>query len=168
MIHVKMPIYMKANLPVQKQNRLFQFQCLKKDNTEMYRRYKAKDGHEIIDKATYNKLMKPFFKAGGIVQQGAETTEHLNKLNAAVMYINGSNVILLREQPRVSEVLEETFHAKQDRANRFGVLDLQGVISIKREIEAQKYLLSVKDKYKIPEEKNRFNIARSQSISSTA
>lgn len=44
--------------------------------------------------------------------------------------------MLLTKTPRVSEVLEEAFHARQDRANRFGTMDMNGVVHTMREIEA--------------------------------
>ena len=41
------------------------------------------------------------------------------------------------------------YHAKQDRLNMFGsVVDKE--VYLRREIDAQKYMLSVADKYKIP------------------
>lgn len=154
-MHMRIPTFLKSNLPAQKQNRLFRFNFL---NEEMYRRKTAEDGHEIIDKATYNRIMKPFFKAGGIVQQDEDAIRHLNKVGASALYINGANTMLLTKTPRVSEVLEEAFHARQDRANRFGTMDMNGVVHTMREIEAQQYLLSVTDKYKIPKEETEVTL----------
>lgn len=146
---MRIPTFLKSNLSVQRQNDLFRFSFSSK---EMYRRKIAEDGHEIIDKATYNRIMRPFFKAGGIVQQDKDVIRHLDNVGASALYINGANTILLGKNPRVSEVLEEAFHAKQDRAKRFGEMDLEGIVHTMREIEAQEYLLSVADKYKIPKE----------------
>ena len=48
----------------------------------------------------------------------------------------------------ISEVLEEMYHAKQDRTDMFGKLDDE--VYLLREIDAQKYLLSMTERYKIP------------------
>lgn len=48
----------------------------------------------------------------------------------------------------MSDVLEEMYHAKQDRENIFGSV-LTDEVLLRREIDAQNYLLSVVDKYKI-------------------
>lgn len=56
----------------------------------------------------------------------------------------------MRKDATVSSVLEETYHARQDRQNMYGKLTDSYLVRIKREIDAQKYLLSVTEKYKIP------------------
>lgn len=44
------------------------------------------------------------------------------------------------------------FHAEQDRTNRYGIVhNVNGEVYLKREIEAQEYLLKNIQKYKIPE-----------------
>lgn len=142
---MKLPTFLKANLPAHKQN-LFNFGTI----PELYRRKLAADGHEIIDQATYHKLTNPFLKAGGIIIRGDQAEKHLKISGADASYIAGANFAFIKDEPRVSDVLEEMFHAKQDRANRFGNLEEGYKVVILREIEAQHYLMSVADKYKIP------------------
>ena len=117
---------------------------------EFMRRRKGADGHEIIDKPTYNKLTKDFIKAGGIIIRGEEAAKHLKMSGAYASYMTGANIAFIADNATVSDVLEEMYHAKQDRTNMFGKLNYE--VLLKREIDAQKYLISVADKYKIPSE----------------
>lgn len=122
---------------------------------EMFRRSDSthrkigSNGQQIIDKPTYNKLVKPFIKRGGIIKNDSEAIEHLQNAHANAEYLPSFNVILITKEPTVSDILEETFHAEQDRTHRFGDVLTQEVY-LRREIEAQEWLLSVTDKYKIP------------------
>lgn len=119
--------------------------------TENLRRKVAADGHEIIDQPTYHKLTKKFVKNGGIIIRGKEAEHHLKQMGAYASYIPGMEVAFIRDDARVSDVIEEMYHAKQNRANMFGTLD-EPLTLLKREIDAQKYLLKVQYKYKIPVE----------------
>ena len=122
----------------------------KGDGAEMQRRWQAQDGHEIIDKPTYNKLTKSFLKAGGIIIRGEDAARHLASSGAYASYISGANTAFITDDATISDVLEEMYHAYQDRVKMFGdITDM--VVVYKREIDAQKYLLRVADKYKIPE-----------------
>ena len=124
---------------------------MEKINLEFTRRRKDDDGHEIIDKATYSKLTKNFIKSGGIIIRGEVAKEHLKNSGAYASYINGANVAFITDNATVSDVLEEMYHAKQDKANMFGELTNRKIL-YQREIAAQKYLINVAEKYKIPEE----------------
>ena len=117
---------------------------------EMTRRKIATDGHEIIDKPTYNKLTKKFVKSGGIIISGSDANEHLAN-RAFASYLPGANVAFIRDDATVSDVLEEMYHAEQDRKHMFGN-ELTHEVILRREIDAQKYLLSVTEKYNIPVE----------------
>lgn len=55
----------------------------------------------------------------------------------------------------VSDVLEEMRHAYQDRVNMFGTIGANDAVYLRREIEAQEYLISVADKYRIPIDETR-------------
>ena len=58
---------------------------------------------------------------------------------------------MISDEATISDVLVEMYHAKQDRLNMFGsVIDRE--VHLKREIDAQKYMLGLVDKYKIPDE----------------
>ena len=119
-------------------------------NIEMPRRRIAEDGHEIIDKPTYNKLTKAFLKAGGIIIRGEEAARHLKFAGASASFIVGANAAFIADTATVSDVLEEMYHAKQERAKMFGEISDNDTVYLKREIDAQRYLLNVAEKYKIP------------------
>lgn len=124
-------------------------------NTEMTRRKTADDGHEIIDKPTYQKLTKSFLNSGGIIIRGEIAMKHLEKVGANASYMAGGNIAFISDDATISDVLEEMYHAKQDRANMFGSLSENADVLLKREIDAQKYLLKVAKKYKIPVEETK-------------
>ena len=107
------------------------------------------NGQQIIDVPTYNKLTKEFRANGGIIIRGEEAEEHLKSSNASASYLVSFNTAVIRYEATISDVLEEMYHAMQDRTNAYGNLLTEDVY-LKREIEAQKYMLSVVDKYKIP------------------
>ncbi len=116
---------------------------------EQHRRRIGEQGQEIIDKATYNKLTKEFIKQDGVIIRGEDARRHLEMQGAYASYMAGANVAFIRDDATVSDVLEEMHHAKQDRQGMFSSLAFDEMM-LRREIEAQEYLLSVADKYKIP------------------
>ncbi len=118
---------------------------------EQHRRRIGEQGQEIIDKATYNKLTKEFIKQDGVIIRGEDARRHLEMQGAYASYMAGANVAFIRDDATVSDVLEEMYHAKQDRQKLFSEYPSNEAL-IRREIEAQKYLLSVSEKYKIPVE----------------
>ena len=118
-------------------------------NAENYRRKIGSQGQEIIDKATYSKLTKPFLKNGGVVIRGKEAEKHLEKQGAYASYVVGANAAFIRDDATVSDVAEEMFHAKQDRKKIYSEYSVSEMLT-RREIDAQNYLLSVTEKYKIP------------------
>ena len=120
------------------------------EDIEFLRRKRAADGHEIIDKPTYQKLTKSFIKAGGIIIRGEEAAKHLKISGAYASYMTGANIAFIADDATVSDVIEEMYHAKQDKTNMFGKLNYE--VLLRREIDAQKYLISVAEKYKIPSE----------------
>lgn len=122
------------------------------NDIEMPRRRRAEDGHEIIDKPTYHKLTRAFLKAGGIIIRGEEASRHLKLVGASASFIVGANAAFIADTATISDVLEEMYHAKQERAKMFGEISDNETVFLKREIDAQKYLLSVAEKYKIPPE----------------
>lgn len=127
------------------------YQVWKETKEEFTRRYVADDGHEIIDKATYEKLTKTFINSGGIIIRGDEAARHLKVSGASASFVAGANVAFIRDDATVSDVLEEMYHAKQHRSKKYGV-NVTDKVHLKREIDAQKYLLSCSEKYKIPVE----------------
>ena len=118
-------------------------------DAENYRRKIGIQGQEIVDKPTYNKLTKDFVKNGGVVIRGEEARRHLDKQGAYASYVIGANAAFIRDDATVSDVAEEMFHAKQDRKKIYSEYKVNEM-RIRREIDAQNYLLSVTEKYKIP------------------
>lgn len=117
-------------------------------NKNITHRKTTESGKKIIDKATYNKLTKKFVSSGGLIIRGEEAAKHLGEGHSA-SYLPSLNAAFIRDDATVSDVLEEMYHAEQDRNNMYGsVLDDETII--KREIDAQKYLISVAERYKIP------------------
>lgn len=116
--------------------------------SEQYRRKTAEDGHQIIDEPTYNKLTKRFIRNGGIIIRGEAAERHLQNI-AYASYIPGAKVAFIRDDATFSDMLEEMYHAEQDRKKMFGDV-LTDEVLLRREIDAQKYLISLKDRYKMP------------------
>lgn len=122
------------------------------------------DGEQIIDKATYQRLTHDFVRRGGIIRSDEEAVRILEGLHVHATYMPSFGTIAFSPTPTVSEVLEETYHAEQDRTNMFGVYGSENTdeIILRREIDAQHYLLSLTEKYKIPDSEvalTKFNLA---------
>ncbi len=121
--------------------------------TEMFRKgnthRKVENGIEIIDQPTYNKLIEPVLKNGGKVYRGTDEIENHLKMNDASASTIG-DVILFRKNVTVSDVLEETFHFKQNLQKRNADKPFKEQV-ILNEIEAKEYVLSCQKKYHISE-----------------
>ena len=106
------------------------------------------DHIEIVDNPTYNKLIRPVIKNGGIVIRGTpEVEQHLEQYNATASCLN--DVILFSNKVTVSDVLEETYHFRQNRLLLNNDKSIQERC-ILNEIDAKEYLLSMEKKYNIP------------------
>lgn len=139
---------------------------VKENHTEeMFRKgnthRKVENGIEIIDKPTYNKLIEPVLKNGGKVYRGTDEIENHLKMNDASASTIG-DVILFRKNVTVSDVLEETFHFKQNLQRRNADKPFKEQI-ILNEIEAKEYVLSCQKKYNIPEEEHEQTIKQLES-----
>lgn len=124
-----------------------------KQTVTMARRKIGPQGNEVIDKATYNKLTRSFLNSGGVIIRGEEAKEHLENRGYA-LYVVGGNFAYIRDDATVSDVIEEMYHAKQDRRGDYADLEMREMIW-RREIDAYKYLQSVAEKYKIPIEEQK-------------
>ncbi len=113
------------------------------------RRRIGAQGQQIIYKAAYNKLVKEFLNDGGIIIRGEEADRFLEKQGAYASYLVGSKIAFIRDGATISDVLDEMYHAKQDRRGDYNNLVFSEMI-LRREIDAQKYLLKMSEKYKIP------------------
>ena len=120
-------------------------------NSETTRRKISTDGHEIIDKPTYNRITESFINSGGIIVRGEIAEQLCESRGATAIYFVGGNAAAITDDATVSDVLEEMHHAYQDRVDMYGEYPFEEM-RIMREIEAQEYLISVEDKYKIPVE----------------
>ena len=123
-----------------------------KSNAEVARlkRKKNTEKRVTINKEKQRKLTAEFRKNGGKVWQDAEAEAYLKKKGANAIALS-EDLIALKNKPTISEVLEELYHVKQFRD---GKIDLTNVSRYKAEIEAQNYLLSVKNLYNIPKEES--------------
>lgn len=114
----------------------------------LYHRRVTKGGRTIIDKPTYQKITKRITKKGAFITTADEKwLKRLEDQGATAVTI-GDNIIL-RPDATVTEVLEEVYHFEQNKKK----LNHQWEHSVMRtlnEIDAQKYLIAVADKYKIP------------------
>lgn len=118
---------------------------------ELHRRRVGEQGQEIIDKPTYVKLTREFLRHGGVIIRGEDAERHLRMQGAYASYMPGGNFAFIRDDATVSDVLEEMYHAMQDRKNMFSTYPKKEILT-RREIDAQKYLIAVAERYKIPAE----------------
>lgn len=123
------------------------------DSLESFRKGKTnrknKDGIEIIDESTYNKLIRNVKRNGATVIRGSdEVEEHLAKYGSTASCIG--KVLMFSENATISDVLEETYHFMQN-INKVNSNKPMKELLLLNEIDAQEYLLSVADKYRIPE-----------------
>lgn len=153
----KTSAYSRMNKSISKsQERFDTLEAYRKGNTHR----KSADGIEIIDEATYNKLIRNVKRNGGIIIRGtSEVEEHLAKNGSTASCIG--DVLLFSKNATVSDVLEETYHFNQNlrKMNHNKPAKERFLLN---EIDAQNYLLSVADKYHIPEselEVTRKNLA---------
>lgn len=123
-------------------------------STEMYRRKIGSRGREVIDKPTYSKLTKKFVRTGGVIIRGEEAKRHLDNIGKGASYCRGGYYAYIRDDATISEVLEEMYHAQQDRNGMFNEYP-EDEIQIRREIDAQHYLISMEKRYKIPVEEQQ-------------
>lgn len=108
------------------------------------------EGRMIIPEALYNKLIDPVIRSGGIVERGTEFAErHLKAQGAYASHIGG--VLFFRKDATISDVLEEVYHYHQERGTEYSRYNADERW-LREEIDAKKYLLSVAERYKIPEE----------------
>lgn len=86
-------------------------------------------------------------RVGGTVWMDDEATRYLNSRNADAATLG--DIVALRRDATISEVLEEEFHLHQHLRGDYAECQV-GEMVIRREIDAQQYLLDVARQYKIP------------------
>lgn len=106
-----------------------------------------------VNEALYNSQKNYVERHGGKVIRGGEEVErHLDNVGADASQIGGS--ILLRGDATTSEVLEEVYHFQQEMRGDYKEYD-GDIMRLLRERDAQRYLLSVSERYNIPESETR-------------
>lgn len=116
-------------------------------------------GMKPVNESLYSSKTNYAERHGCAIMRGTEEAErHLNSLckdgdivDAA--YIPGAKVIVFREKPNTSEVLEETYHFEQDLRGDHKDQSPE-IMLLLREIDAQRYLLSNAKRYNIPKEES--------------
>lgn len=122
------------------------------DIIEMYRkgsthRKASSFGNQIIDEATYHKIINPAIKAGADIRIAeGEYLEHIREQGTAVTI---GDVIFFTPERTVSDVLEEVHHFYQNKKGLNNQYDRKQR-EILNEIDAKEYLLRMTDKYNIP------------------
>lgn len=107
-----------------------------------------RSGFKFITDEVFNNLIIEAKKNGAVILRGtSEVEEHLDRVGAAASNIG--EIILFRKDVCISEVLEETYHFKQ---NLYKMNDdkEEPLRTILNEIDAKQYLLDNAGRYKIP------------------
>lgn len=91
--------------------------------------------------------IKEIERAGGTVWMDDEATRYLNVRGADAATLG--DVIALRQDATLSEILEEEFHFHQYKRDDYAECNDDELL-LRREIDAQRYLLDVSTRYKIP------------------
>lgn len=145
----------------ERESRVERTKELEEQQNAMYHRRLGKRNREVIDKPTYNKLTRDYIQRGGTIVRGQEAEKWLNNSGHGASYFIGGNLTFFREDATVSEVLEEMYHARQDRLGMFSNYPYEEM-RLRREIDAQHYVMRLQKRYKIPElemEELRTNLA---------
>ena len=101
-----------------------------------------------VNESLYNAKKNYVERHGGVVMRGGEDVErHLDAVGADASQLPG--IIMLRERPTTSDVLEEVFHFQQEERGDYNEYGAE-VRRLLRERDAQRYLLSVTEQYNIP------------------
>nr|DAG78604.1 MAG TPA: minor capsid protein [Caudoviricetes sp.] len=135
-----------------------------KEAVELTRKQdKPRRNVRVVNDALYNSQKNYVERHGGVVKRDAEAEEHLDKLGAGASSLD--DAVLLRPDASTSEVLEEVFHFKQNLQGDYSDAPVDEMVA-RREIDAQKFLLSVAERYNIPiseTELTKRNLARYES-----
>ena len=111
----------------------------------------ADSGREIINQATYHKLTNPVLQKGGTIITATADNDWMRYLDdRSATAVTIGDTIIFRADATTTEVLEEVYHFNQNRAglnNQYSAIQRM----IMNEIDAHEYLISVADKYKIPQ-----------------
>lgn len=110
----------------------------------------SEENRKVVPEPTYNKVIKEATRKGAVVVRGTpEVEEHLAKSGAYAAQIG--DVLLFRRDATITDVLEEVHHFNQNKRGANADKPAE-IMQLLNEIETQKYLISVAEKYKIPVE----------------
>ncbi len=116
---------------------------------EMNRKFDgSRKEYKFISDETFDRLTIEARKNGAIIVRGTKEVEaHLDKMGAAASNIG--DIIMFRKDVCISEVIEETYHFKQNKLlmNNDKEEKLRIILN---EIDAKQYLLDNASRYKIP------------------
>lgn len=103
-----------------------------------------------VNTALYSSQKNYVERHGGVVLRGGDEAErHLDSMEVDAAYMTGAGVIMLRHDATTSEVLEEVYHFQQDQRGDYSDRNA-AIMTLLRERDAQRYLLSVAERYNIP------------------
>ena len=109
--------------------------------------------YKPVNEALYNSQKNYVVRHGGLVIRGDTSWEaRLDRLNADASAIG--DTIILRSDATTSEVLEEVFHFKQQQRGDYSDQP-ERIMKLLRERDVQNYLLSVAERYNIPEQETK-------------
>lgn len=119
-----------------------------RDASELLRKQdKSRRDVKVVNDALYNSQKNYVERHGGVVKRDAEAAAYLSMKGAGAS--NCGEVLMFRPDASTSEVLEEVFHFKQHQRGDYSSMPLEEMV-VRREIDAQRYLLSVSKRYNIP------------------
>ena len=134
---------------------LYSGDIINMSNTEMFSKsVDSRKGFKFISDEKFNSLTIEARKNGAVILRGTDEVEqHLDKMEANASTIG--DVLLFRKDVCVSEVIEETYHFKQ---NMDKVNDDKGepLRTILNEILAKEYIIKNEKKLKIPRNEIEF------------
>lgn len=124
----------------------------KYEEMEMMRAEPEEESNRVpINEHLYNSQINYVLRHGGTVLRGGEeVNRHLDSIGADAAELDG--ILFFRDDPTTSEVLEEVFHFDQTRRRDYYDPENAELMTLRREIDAQNYLLSVTERYSIPEQ----------------
>ena len=134
------------------QQSVFKAALTRKKPTDMEAR---RSSMKQVNDALYSSQKNYVERHGGVVLRGGEEAErHLDSMGVDAAYMTGAGVIMLRHDATTSEVLEEVYHFQQDQRGDYADRNA-AVMTLLRERDAQRYLLSVAERYNIPKSETR-------------
>lgn len=108
----------------------------------------SRKGFKFISDKVFNRLTIEARKNGAtIIRVTKEVEAHLDKMGAAASNIE--DILMFRKDVCISEVIEETYHFKQNKMliNNDKTEKLRSILN---EIDTKQYILDNASKYKIP------------------